>query len=110
MGQWRKQGCVSDFITNFHIFEILLNPGAFLKFFVQYLCFMVPHHCHLQRTCKENPFNRKTTTSASSFVSRPPKGPRPARPPAPGHGFPLIKRKVRHKRHPYVLTILRKEL
>lgn len=47
-----------------------------------------------KRTCKENPFNRKTTTSANSFVSRPPKGPRPARPPAPGHGFPLIKRKV----------------
>ncbi|CAM4622962.1 unnamed protein product [Leuciscus chuanchicus] len=47
-----------------------------------------------KRTCKENPFNRKTTTSVSSFVSRPPKGPRPARPPAPGHGFPLIKRKV----------------
>ncbi|KAI2663423.1 MICAL-like protein 2 [Labeo rohita] len=47
-----------------------------------------------KRTCKENPFNRKTTTSVSSSVSRPPKGPRPARPPAPGHGFPLIKRKV----------------
>uniref|UniRef100_A0A8C1YBX7 MICAL-like 1a n=1 Tax=Cyprinus carpio TaxID=7962 RepID=A0A8C1YBX7_CYPCA len=42
----------------------------------------------------KNPFNRKTTTSVSSSVSRPPKGPRPARPPAPGHGFPLIKRKV----------------
>ncbi|XP_048062918.1 MICAL-like protein 1 isoform X3 [Megalobrama amblycephala] len=47
-----------------------------------------------KRTCKENPFNRKTTTSVSSFVPRPPRGPRPARPPAPGHGFPLIKRKV----------------
>uniref|UniRef100_A0A8C2IY36 MICAL-like 1a n=1 Tax=Cyprinus carpio TaxID=7962 RepID=A0A8C2IY36_CYPCA len=47
-----------------------------------------------KRTCKENPFNRKTTTTVSSSVSRPPKGPRPARPPAPGHGFPLIKRKV----------------
>ncbi|XP_067315482.1 MICAL-like protein 1 isoform X2 [Pseudorasbora parva] len=47
-----------------------------------------------KRTCKENPFNRKTTTSVSTFVSRPPKGPRPARPPAPGHGFPLIKRRV----------------
>ncbi|KAL1273061.1 hypothetical protein QQF64_028923 [Cirrhinus molitorella] len=47
-----------------------------------------------KRTCKENPFNRKTTTSVSSSVTRPPKGPRPARPPAPGHGFPLIKRKV----------------
>ncbi|XP_073707847.1 MICAL-like protein 1 isoform X2 [Garra rufa] len=47
-----------------------------------------------KRTCKENPFNRKTTTSVSSSVSRPPKGPRPARPPAPGYGFPLIKRKV----------------
>uniref|UniRef100_A0A8C2GBF9 MICAL-like 1a n=1 Tax=Cyprinus carpio TaxID=7962 RepID=A0A8C2GBF9_CYPCA len=42
----------------------------------------------------KNPFNRKTTTTVSSSVSRPPKGPRPARPPAPGHGFPLIKRKV----------------
>ncbi|XP_026068427.1 MICAL-like protein 1 isoform X1 [Carassius auratus] len=47
-----------------------------------------------KRTCKENPFNRKKTTTVSSSVSRPPKGPRPARPPAPGHGFPLIKRKV----------------
>ncbi|XP_026118472.1 MICAL-like protein 1 isoform X2 [Carassius auratus] len=47
-----------------------------------------------KRTCKENPFNRKTTTSAGSSVSRPPKGSRPARPPAPGYGFPLIKRKV----------------
>ncbi|XP_051996915.1 MICAL-like protein 1 isoform X1 [Xyrauchen texanus] len=47
-----------------------------------------------KRTCKENPFNRKTGPSVSSPVSRPPKGPRPARPPAPGHGFPLIKRKV----------------
>ncbi|XP_043097652.1 MICAL-like protein 1 isoform X1 [Puntigrus tetrazona] len=47
-----------------------------------------------KRTCKENPFNRKTAASVSSSVSRPPKGPRPARPPAPGHGFPLIKRKV----------------
>ncbi|KAK5926986.1 hypothetical protein CgunFtcFv8_022516 [Champsocephalus gunnari] len=45
-----------------------------------------------KRICKENPFNRKASPSPSK--SKPPKGPRPARPPAPGHGFPLIKRKV----------------
>ncbi|XP_076148430.1 MICAL-like protein 1 isoform X1 [Alosa pseudoharengus] len=49
---------------------------------------------HSKRTCKENPFNRKASPSHPSPTSRPPKGPRPARPPAPGHGFPLIKRKV----------------
>uniref|UniRef100_A0A8C7P136 MICAL-like protein 1 n=1 Tax=Oncorhynchus mykiss TaxID=8022 RepID=A0A8C7P136_ONCMY len=48
-----------------------------------------------KRTCKENPFNRKASPSpVSSPTTRPPSGPRPARPPAPGHGFPLIKRKV----------------
>ncbi|XP_046899682.1 MICAL-like protein 1 [Hypomesus transpacificus] len=47
-----------------------------------------------KRHCKENPFNRKASPSASTPKSRPPRGPRPARPPAPGHGFPLIKRKV----------------
>ncbi|MCJ8729957.1 hypothetical protein PDJAM_G00112150 [Pangasius djambal] len=41
-----------------------------------------------------NPFNRKASPAVTSPQSRPPKGPRPARPPAPGHGFPLIKRKV----------------
>lgn len=41
-----------------------------------------------------NPFNRKASSTVTSPQSRPPKGPRPARPPAPGHGFPLIKRKV----------------
>uniref|UniRef100_A0A3Q3BRD0 BMERB domain-containing protein n=1 Tax=Kryptolebias marmoratus TaxID=37003 RepID=A0A3Q3BRD0_KRYMA len=46
------------------------------------------------RFCKENPFNRKASPSAAKSETRPPKGPRPARPPAPGHGFPLIKRKV----------------
>ncbi|XP_041726341.2 MICAL-like protein 1 isoform X1 [Coregonus clupeaformis] len=48
-----------------------------------------------KRICKENPFNRKASPSpVSSPKTRPPRGPRPARPPAPGHGFPLIKRKV----------------
>ncbi|XP_053713187.1 MICAL-like protein 1 isoform X1 [Synchiropus splendidus] len=49
-----------------------------------------------KRTCKENPFNRKASPSPSpaKTKSKPPKGPRPSRPPAPGHGFPLIKRKV----------------
>ncbi|XP_028279602.1 MICAL-like protein 1 isoform X2 [Parambassis ranga] len=49
---------------------------------------------HSKRICKENPFNRKASPSPAKSKSRPPKGPRPARPPAPGHGFPLIKRKV----------------
>lgn len=47
-----------------------------------------------KRICKENPFNRKASPSPAKSKSKPPKGPRPARPPAPGHGFPLIKRKV----------------
>ncbi|XP_029990037.1 MICAL-like protein 1 isoform X3 [Sphaeramia orbicularis] len=51
-------------------------------------------HAHNKRICKENPFNRKASPSPVKSKSKPPKGPRPARPPAPGHGFPLIKRKV----------------
>nr|XP_020451757.1 MICAL-like protein 1 [Monopterus albus] len=49
---------------------------------------------HNKRICKENPFNRKASPSPAKSNTRPTKGPRPARPPAPGHGFPLIKRKV----------------
>ncbi|KAM3833120.1 MICAL-like protein 1 isoform 1-T1 [Vipera latastei] len=45
-------------------------------------------------SCKENPFNRKPSPSASPSIKKASKGPKPARPPAPGHGFPLIKRKV----------------
>uniref|UniRef100_A0A8B9F8T1 BMERB domain-containing protein n=1 Tax=Amazona collaria TaxID=241587 RepID=A0A8B9F8T1_9PSIT len=48
----------------------------------------------LQSSCKENPFNRKPSPAASPSAKKPPKGSKPARPPAPGHGFPLIKRKV----------------
>ncbi|XP_037102942.1 MICAL-like protein 1 isoform X2 [Syngnathus acus] len=47
-----------------------------------------------KRICKENPFNKKVSPSHGKSKSKPPKGPRPSRPPAPGHGFPLIKRKV----------------
>ncbi|XP_076871937.1 MICAL-like protein 1 isoform X2 [Brachyhypopomus gauderio] len=47
-----------------------------------------------KRICKENPFNRKASPTVTSPQSRTSRGPRPARPPAPGHGFPLIKRKV----------------
>ncbi|XP_029926290.1 MICAL-like protein 1 isoform X2 [Myripristis murdjan] len=47
-----------------------------------------------KRICKENPFNRKASPSPAKSKARPPQGSRPARPPAPGHGFPLIKRKV----------------
>ncbi|NXU52773.1 MILK1 protein, partial [Turnix velox] len=48
----------------------------------------------LKSSCKENPFNRKLSPSASPSAKKPPKGSKPVRPPAPGHGFPLIKRKV----------------
>ncbi|NXN95908.1 MILK1 protein, partial [Rhinopomastus cyanomelas] len=48
----------------------------------------------LKSSCKENPFNRKPSPAASPSTKKPPKGSKPARPPAPGHGFPLIKRKV----------------
>ncbi|XP_071770006.2 MICAL-like protein 1 [Centroberyx gerrardi] len=47
-----------------------------------------------KRICKENPFNRKASPSPAKSKAKPPHGARPARPPAPGHGFPLIKRKV----------------
>ncbi|KAM3864999.1 MICAL-like protein 1 [Diretmus argenteus] len=47
-----------------------------------------------KRICKENPFNRKASPSPGSSKARKQQGPRPSRPPAPGHGFPLIKRKV----------------
>ncbi|MEE6524096.1 hypothetical protein FKM82_023331, partial [Ascaphus truei] len=45
-------------------------------------------------SCKENPFNRKASPVTSNASHKSKKGPKPARPPAPGHGFPLIKRKV----------------
>ncbi|XP_062918687.1 MICAL-like protein 1 isoform X2 [Mobula hypostoma] len=45
-------------------------------------------------SCKENPFDRKSSPAGGAAPLRPRKGPKPARPPAPGHGFPLIKRKV----------------
>ncbi|XP_026926559.1 MICAL-like protein 1 isoform X2 [Acinonyx jubatus] len=48
----------------------------------------------LQSSCKENPFNRKASPTASPTTKKATKGSKPARPPAPGHGFPLIKRKV----------------
>ncbi|NWX33935.1 MILK1 protein, partial [Notiomystis cincta] len=48
----------------------------------------------LKSSCKENPFNRKPSPAASPSSKKPPKGSKPVRPPAPGHGFPLIKRKV----------------
>uniref|UniRef100_A0A3P8VWD9 MICAL-like 1a n=1 Tax=Cynoglossus semilaevis TaxID=244447 RepID=A0A3P8VWD9_CYNSE len=53
-----------------------------------------PSPLAVARICKENPFNRKASPSPSKSKTKPPKGSRPARPPAPGHGFPLIKRKV----------------
>ncbi|XP_061578931.1 MICAL-like protein 1 isoform X2 [Cololabis saira] len=49
---------------------------------------------HNKRICKENPFNRKASPSPVKSQTKAPRGSRPARPPAPGHGFPLIKRKV----------------
>ncbi|XP_062444217.1 MICAL-like protein 1 isoform X3 [Rhea pennata] len=48
----------------------------------------------LKSSCKENPFNRKPSPGTSPSAKKPPKGSKPVRPPAPGHGFPLIKRKV----------------
>ncbi|XP_062387944.1 MICAL-like protein 1 isoform X2 [Sardina pilchardus] len=48
-----------------------------------------------KRTCKENPFNRTTSLAEipSASCSSSPKAA------APGHGFPLIKRKVETDRH-----------
>ncbi|XP_055107741.1 MICAL-like protein 1 isoform X3 [Symphalangus syndactylus] len=48
----------------------------------------------VKSSCKENPFNRKPSPAASPATKKATKGSKPARPPAPGHGFPLIKRKV----------------
>ncbi|XP_064419467.1 MICAL-like protein 1 isoform X2 [Latimeria chalumnae] len=54
-----------------------------------------PSPTHQTKTsCKENPFNRKSCSAVSTPSRKTPRGPKPARPPAPGHGFPLIKRKV----------------
>ncbi|KAE8611556.1 hypothetical protein XENTR_v10012503 [Xenopus tropicalis] len=47
-----------------------------------------------KQICKQNPFNRKSSPATSPINKRNQKGPKPSRPPAPGHGFPLIKRKV----------------
>ncbi|KAM8981502.1 MICAL-like protein 1 isoform 2-T2 [Sarcophilus harrisii] len=48
----------------------------------------------VKSSCKENPFNRKASPMSSPTTKKTQRGPKPARPPAPGHGFPLIKRKV----------------
>ncbi|XP_054997102.1 MICAL-like protein 1 isoform X2 [Sorex araneus] len=48
----------------------------------------------VKSSCKENPFNRKASPTASPAARKATRGSKPARPPAPGHGFPLIKRKV----------------
>uniref|UniRef100_A0A672TPX2 BMERB domain-containing protein n=1 Tax=Strigops habroptila TaxID=2489341 RepID=A0A672TPX2_STRHB len=56
--------------------------------------YLSPFVLPLQSSCKENPFNRKPSPAASPSAKKPPKGSKPVRPPAPGHGFPLIKRKV----------------
>ncbi|CAH6791158.1 Micall1 [Phodopus roborovskii] len=48
----------------------------------------------IKSSCKENPFNRKPSPSASPTIRKATRGAKPMRPPAPGHGFPLIKRKV----------------
>ncbi|XP_034804554.2 MICAL-like protein 1 isoform X3 [Pan paniscus] len=48
----------------------------------------------VKSSCKENPFNRKPSPAASPATKKATKGSKPVRPPAPGHGFPLIKRKV----------------
>uniref|UniRef100_A0A8C5ZKL0 MICAL like 1 n=1 Tax=Marmota marmota marmota TaxID=9994 RepID=A0A8C5ZKL0_MARMA len=48
----------------------------------------------VKSSCKENPFNRKPSPAASPTARKATKGSKPVRPPAPGHGFPLIKRKV----------------
>lgn len=45
-------------------------------------------------TCKENPFNRKPSPITSPTNRKSNKGPKTSHRPAPGHGFPLIKRKV----------------
>ncbi|XP_072512152.1 MICAL-like protein 1 isoform X2 [Notamacropus eugenii] len=48
----------------------------------------------VKSSCKENPFNRKASPMSSPTVKKTQRGGKPVRPPAPGHGFPLIKRKV----------------
>ncbi|XP_062058844.1 MICAL-like protein 1 isoform X1 [Lepus europaeus] len=53
----------------------------------------------LKSSCKENPFNRKPSPAASPATKKATKGSKPVRPPAPGHGFPLIKRKVQADQH-----------
>ncbi|XP_068108180.1 MICAL-like protein 1 isoform X2 [Hyperolius riggenbachi] len=45
-------------------------------------------------TCKENPFNRKASPITSPASRKSKRESRTSHRPAPGHGFPLIKRKV----------------
>uniref|UniRef100_A0A7N6AZI5 MICAL-like 1a n=1 Tax=Anabas testudineus TaxID=64144 RepID=A0A7N6AZI5_ANATE len=66
----------------------------FILYSLYFILIQVGSLFSFQRICKENPFNRKASPSPAKSINKPPKGPRPARPPAPGHGFPLIKRKV----------------
>ncbi|KAM6939875.1 MICAL-like protein 1 [Xenentodon cancila] len=67
------------------------NPGALSPRLTTTPGSLVSHN---KRICKENPFNRKASASPAKSQTKPPRGSHPARPPAPGHGFPLIKRKV----------------
>ncbi|KAG7460056.1 hypothetical protein MATL_G00217010 [Megalops atlanticus] len=53
-----------------------------------------PAPSQFKRACKKNPFNQKASPSYTSPKSSSCEGPRSTRPQAPGHGFPLIKRKV----------------
>uniref|UniRef100_A0A8C7UUU4 BMERB domain-containing protein n=1 Tax=Oncorhynchus mykiss TaxID=8022 RepID=A0A8C7UUU4_ONCMY len=61
----------------------LLRPPSLLSVSKVRDSGQVPTPSHSKQVCKENPFNRKV--SPSEF---------PKSKPAPGHGFPLIKRKV----------------
>ncbi|XP_036408714.1 MICAL-like protein 1 [Megalops cyprinoides] len=53
-----------------------------------------PAPSQFKRACKKNPFNQKASPSYTSPKSSSCEGPCSTRPRAPGHGFPLIKRKV----------------
>ncbi|MGH0181336.1 UNVERIFIED_CONTAM: hypothetical protein FKN15_006496 [Acipenser sinensis] len=81
-GESRRGETVSDL-------NVLIRGGHL--FVCLFVCFSSP-----QSSCKENPFNRKSASPspAPSPQHKSSRGPKPARPPAPGHGFPLIKRKV----------------
>uniref|UniRef100_A0A8C5GVY6 BMERB domain-containing protein n=1 Tax=Gouania willdenowi TaxID=441366 RepID=A0A8C5GVY6_GOUWI len=68
----------------------LCRPSYLTTFTPTLISHVFPRCFHFQGSCKENPFNQKPAMAKSKTFS----DLLSSRGPAPGHGFPLIKRKV----------------